>query len=180
MSSVVNITVLLVLNGEPGWVCMMCCNSDSIFPAQHKFVLMAIVLFSVLVLHWVTSVDKSRASTSRPYKTSSSRRKSERPYDGTAGTMTAKRRSNGDNLATQQDEAEKQRVLVTTHIEADGEADHPKDTPVDRIAVTTERMTHVEFEADVIDEFSPASTKMEKRLASETSGCDDEISEERV
>ena len=28
-SSVTNITVLMVLNGEPGWVCMMCCNSDS-------------------------------------------------------------------------------------------------------------------------------------------------------
>jgi hypothetical protein len=28
-SSVANITVLMVLEGEPGWVCMMCCNSDS-------------------------------------------------------------------------------------------------------------------------------------------------------
>lgn len=32
MSSAVNITVLLVLDGEPGWVCMMCCNSDSRSP----------------------------------------------------------------------------------------------------------------------------------------------------
>ena len=28
-SSVVNITVLMVLEGEPGWICMMCCNADS-------------------------------------------------------------------------------------------------------------------------------------------------------
>jgi len=28
-SSVVNITVLMVLEGEPGWICMMFCNADS-------------------------------------------------------------------------------------------------------------------------------------------------------
>lgn len=133
----------------------------------------------MLVLHWVTSVDKSRPSTPRPYQ-SSSRRKSERPYDGTnAGTLTAKRQSKRDPLATL-DEAERQKVLVTTHIEADVEASRPKNTPIDRITVTTERMTHVEFEADVIDEFSPSSTKVDKRFMSDTSGCDDEISEEKV
>lgn len=26
-----NLTVLMALNGEPGWVCLMCCNSDSKF-----------------------------------------------------------------------------------------------------------------------------------------------------
>ncbi|KAG9228549.1 hypothetical protein BJ875DRAFT_389149 [Amylocarpus encephaloides] len=47
ISSVVNLTVIMVLNGEPGWICLMCCNVD--------------ILFSVLVLHWVTS--KENAST---------------------------------------------------------------------------------------------------------------------
>ena len=28
-SSVVNLTVLMVLNGEPSWICLMCCNADS-------------------------------------------------------------------------------------------------------------------------------------------------------
>ncbi|EFQ32219.1 hypothetical protein CGRA01v4_00678 [Colletotrichum graminicola] len=42
-SSVVNLTVLMVLDGEPGWVCLMCCNSD--------------VLFSAIVIQWVTSKD---------------------------------------------------------------------------------------------------------------------------
>jgi hypothetical protein len=46
-SSVVNLTVLMVLHGEAAWICLMCCNAD--------------ILFSVLVLHWVTS--KDRAST---------------------------------------------------------------------------------------------------------------------
>lgn len=35
----------MVLHGEPAWVCLMCCNAD--------------VLFSVVVLHWVTSKDSS-------------------------------------------------------------------------------------------------------------------------
>jgi hypothetical protein len=34
----------MVLHGEPGWICLMCCNAD--------------ILFCVLVLHWVTSKDK--------------------------------------------------------------------------------------------------------------------------
>ncbi|KAH6688351.1 hypothetical protein F5X68DRAFT_260856 [Plectosphaerella plurivora] len=42
-SSIINLTVLMVLNGEPGWVCLMCCNSD--------------ILFSAAVVQWVTSKD---------------------------------------------------------------------------------------------------------------------------
>ncbi|EXF76900.1 hypothetical protein CFIO01_12562 [Colletotrichum fioriniae PJ7] len=42
-SSIVNLTVLMALNGEPGWVCLMCCNSD--------------ILFSAIVVQWVTSKD---------------------------------------------------------------------------------------------------------------------------
>lgn len=50
-TSVANLTVLMVLRGEPGWICLMCCNVD--------------ILFCVLVLHWMTSKDKpaSYAST---------------------------------------------------------------------------------------------------------------------
>ncbi|WYZ37506.1 hypothetical protein EsH8_II_001012 [Colletotrichum jinshuiense] len=49
-SSVVNLTVLMALNGEPGWVCLMCCNSD--------------VLFSVIVVQWVTSRDNAATQSS--------------------------------------------------------------------------------------------------------------------
>ena len=35
----------MVLKGEPGWICLMCCNAD--------------ILFSVVVLHWVTKVDRT-------------------------------------------------------------------------------------------------------------------------
>lgn len=48
-SSVVNLTVLMILKGEPGWICLMCCNAD--------------ILFSVLVLHWVTAIDSTRSAS---------------------------------------------------------------------------------------------------------------------
>ncbi|CAI6101246.1 unnamed protein product [Clonostachys chloroleuca] len=45
LSSAVNLTVLAALNGEPGWVCLMCCNCD--------------VLFSAIIIYWVTSKDNA-------------------------------------------------------------------------------------------------------------------------
>lgn len=51
-SSVVNLTVLMVLKGEAAWICLMCCNAD--------------ILFSVLVLHWVTSKDPNGQNPSNP------------------------------------------------------------------------------------------------------------------
>jgi hypothetical protein len=39
----------MALKGEAAWLCLMCCNAD--------------ILFSVLVLHWVTSKDKSYISS---------------------------------------------------------------------------------------------------------------------
>ncbi|CZT09660.1 uncharacterized protein RCO7_03748 [Rhynchosporium graminicola] len=42
-SSVVNLTFLMVLKREQAWICLMLCNAD--------------ILFSVIVLHWVTSKD---------------------------------------------------------------------------------------------------------------------------
>jgi len=50
ISSVVNLTMVMALNGEPAWICLMCCNVD--------------ILFSVLVLHWISS--KDNASTLSP------------------------------------------------------------------------------------------------------------------
>ncbi|KAK0639313.1 hypothetical protein B0T16DRAFT_463003 [Cercophora newfieldiana] len=45
VSSIVNLSVLMALGGEPGWVCLMCCNSD--------------ILFSAIVIQWVTSRDST-------------------------------------------------------------------------------------------------------------------------
>ncbi|KAI1388768.1 uncharacterized protein F4822DRAFT_429383 [Hypoxylon trugodes] len=51
-SSIVNLTVLMVLDGEPGWVCLTCCNAD--------------ILFSALVIQWITSHDSTGAHDSSP------------------------------------------------------------------------------------------------------------------
>lgn len=74
-SSVVNITVLMVIEGEPGWICMMCCNAD--------------ILFSVLVLHWVSSPDSSSSNirTGTPSRALPfpAHDPSDLPFDGTVG-----------------------------------------------------------------------------------------------
>ncbi|OTA06836.1 hypothetical protein A9Z42_0076310 [Trichoderma parareesei] len=50
VSSIVNLSVLMALNGEPGWVCLMCCNCD--------------ILFSAIVIQWVTSRDNAGTMSS--------------------------------------------------------------------------------------------------------------------
>lgn len=52
ISTLGNLVSLIILRGrEPGWVCFAVCNSD--------------ILFSVLVLHWVTHQDEMVSGTSR-------------------------------------------------------------------------------------------------------------------
>ncbi|KAK1980901.1 hypothetical protein LZ30DRAFT_794568 [Colletotrichum cereale] len=41
LSSVTNLTVLMALNGEAAWLCLLCCNTD--------------ICFSALVINWITS-----------------------------------------------------------------------------------------------------------------------------
>lgn len=71
-----NLTLLLVLKGEPGWICLMSCNLDSKRPSHFLFFkesskdsYIYLVLFSVLVLHWITS--KDNASTFLPRRSRS-------------------------------------------------------------------------------------------------------------
>ncbi|KAH6900166.1 hypothetical protein B0T10DRAFT_17751 [Thelonectria olida] len=72
ISSVLNLTVLMSLNGEPGWVCLMCCNSD--------------VLFSALVIQWVTSKDNAgtgnQTGTNNQYNNEGSRNHHEPHHSG--------------------------------------------------------------------------------------------------
>jgi hypothetical protein len=49
-TSIANMTVVMVLKGGPGWICLMCCNAD--------------ILFCVLVLHWVTSKEQKEEDSS--------------------------------------------------------------------------------------------------------------------
>jgi len=57
----------MVLNGEPGWIRLMCCNIDSMsLPSLHpsRRLIEPTVFFSVLVLHWITSKDNASTLTS--------------------------------------------------------------------------------------------------------------------
>ncbi|POS72029.1 hypothetical protein DHEL01_v209578 [Diaporthe helianthi] len=55
-----NLTVLMVLNGEESWLCLMCCNSD--------------ILFSAIVMHWLTSSNEHSASKKPVYANAHVRR----------------------------------------------------------------------------------------------------------
>ncbi|KAI1373724.1 hypothetical protein F4677DRAFT_461868 [Hypoxylon crocopeplum] len=57
-SSVVNLTVLMMLDGEPGWLYLTCCNAD--------------ILFSALIVQWVTSRDSASIIDSSPSSESES------------------------------------------------------------------------------------------------------------
>ena len=59
--------MLMALNGELGWVCLMCCNSDSECfetrfilnpePAANSYAF--VVLFSAIVVQWISSWDNT-------------------------------------------------------------------------------------------------------------------------
>ncbi|KAK3946166.1 hypothetical protein QBC46DRAFT_275909 [Diplogelasinospora grovesii] len=87
-SSIVNLSVLMALDGEPGWVCLMCCNSD--------------ILFSAIVIQWVTSKDNtlSAATSSRPV--SRSRSSQFRQELGGLGSRKGRRTSTGGTAETEE------------------------------------------------------------------------------
>jgi hypothetical protein len=106
ITSVVNLTILAVQKGEPGWICLMACNAD--------------ILFCVVVLHWVTSKEQKeedsafRSDSGHMRTVGSARDRSRRvtvvEVDGHdekglavatmpagSGTMTTEIKSNGGN-----------------------------------------------------------------------------------
>lgn len=58
-SSVANLLTLMILRGEPGWICLICCNSD--------------ILFGVIVLQWATNGDSPSAHAPYPQQPPSNR-----------------------------------------------------------------------------------------------------------
>jgi hypothetical protein len=131
-SSVVNLTILMVLKGEPGWICLMCCNAD--------------VLFSVVVLHWVTQVDRpSGGSASRSQRgtarmASAVDGKSRGVDAGVVKSWTGSRGALAGNKAA---------ATMTTEIKAApagrGEGAHEEDTVELRgIRVQTEQIREVQ------------------------------------
>ncbi|OCK74406.1 hypothetical protein K432DRAFT_409888 [Lepidopterella palustris CBS 459.81] len=124
-SSVVNLTVLMVLKGEPGWICLMCCNAD--------------ILFSALVLHWITALDSSRASSGSIPAVLADRSVK---MDGSQ-LRSGVRGSGAWNC--QKPEAQKPIGTVTTEIIAESR-DADSDLELDKIRVQTEQTREVEID----------------------------------
>ncbi len=98
----------MVLKGEPAWVCLMCCNAD--------------VLFSVIVLHWVTSKDSSStASTGRSHSTDRDQHTSRNTH------------SIGNKLGGSFNFSSKQQPTVTTHISAIRKGDDEEEREIQRM-----------------------------------------------
>lgn len=63
-----NLSVLMALDGEPGWVCLMCCNCDSEVPclSSRRVPANGPVLFSVIVIQCITSKDNAASPSPSP------------------------------------------------------------------------------------------------------------------
>lgn len=208
-SSVVNLTILMILKGEPGWICLMCCNADSKLRAPHtQFrvappptppsnpVMSSAVLFSVLVLHWVTSFD--RTTTDSSYA-----RDRENRNDGSGNTanppsrnMTNGTLTNGQPLDPNdpaakggprnsmrqhsQSPARNQsgwdaKATIRTQCSAGNEQPNPDEIALDRIVVKTERI--LEIESDGRSDRSDTTTGRDfgPRDCSSTDGIVDQV-----
>lgn len=138
-SSVVNLTVLMILKGEAAWICLMCCNAD--------------VLFSVLVLHWVTSKDKASTASSNEthtgYISSQARRtklSSSRADDSVVDKLGVFSSGKGGlgSVTTHISAQDLKRERVKESIELTG---RERSFPLDRIKVQVGRSVQVESES---------------------------------
>ncbi|KAK3898835.1 hypothetical protein C8A05DRAFT_37571 [Staphylotrichum tortipilum] len=97
-SSIVNLSVLVGLNGEPGWVCLMCCNSD--------------ILFSAVVINWITSRDSTTSTVTDDTGHFSRPRSQHTPAGGGGGSGPSPNhtRTSGDELSAIPPRAARQRL----------------------------------------------------------------------
>lgn len=106
-SSVVNLSVLMGLNGEPGWVCLMCCNSD--------------ILFSAIVIQWVTSRDSIASNHNNDSQTMSQQRHSNHGEDA-YDLRKARQQANGGML-------EQKNNSSTNRVSINSSSVSPRPTP---------------------------------------------------
>lgn len=122
ISSVVNLTVLMVLKGEQGWICLMCCNAD--------------ILFSVLVLHWVTATDSTRNPSGSVHAALGER---------SEGSQLGKANRSSMVLSASRSENRRTQCVVTTECVANTK-DLGSDIELDKIRVQTEQTREVEID----------------------------------
>lgn len=96
-----NLSVLMALDGEPGWVCLMCCNSDSPSPPSPLITTktnhspLPTVLFSAVVIQWITSRDSTSSNDSFTH----SQQQPPPPHPGGGGGGHNRHSTNGHNLS---------------------------------------------------------------------------------
>ena len=141
ISSVVNLTVLMVLKGEQGWICLMCCNADSKFLVLKfrqlsKHWHLVSVLFSVLVLHWVTATDSTRNPSGSVHAALGER---------SEGSQLGKANRSSMVLSASRSENRRTQCVVTTECVANTK-DLGSDIELDKIRVQTEQTREVEID----------------------------------
>lgn len=181
-SSVVNLTILMILKGEPGWICLMCCNAD--------------ILFSVLVLHWVTSFDRTTTDSSyareRENRNDGSGNTANPPSRNmTNGTLTngqpldpndpaAKGGSRNSMRQHSQSPARNQsgwdaKATIRTQCSAGNEQPNPDEIALDRIVVKTERILEIESDGRSDRSDTTAGRDFGPRDCSSTDGIVDQV-----
>ncbi|KAK6193350.1 hypothetical protein LQW54_012558 [Pestalotiopsis sp. IQ-011] len=88
LSSSTNIAFFVGLNGEPGWLCLLCCNCD--------------ILFCSIVVQWVTSHDNSATTNSTELKIAVLTAARESYRDRSSGG-TLRGSASGDNASSHRD-----------------------------------------------------------------------------
>ncbi|ATY64000.1 hypothetical protein A9K55_004050 [Cordyceps militaris] len=132
LSSIVNLSVLMALNGEPGWVCLLCCNLD--------------ILFSAIVIQWVTSKDNAGTSISS----------SLRVYNGNGNGNSS---PYGQHVKAPHDRRRLSRSFSPCLLDA---ASSSPTTPSEYPLVTTTRCCSqaVEYDAESYDSASMSAAKI--------------------
>lgn len=131
IASVTNLTVLTALNGELGWICLMLCNLD--------------ILFTAVVLHWVTSIDRQNTNTqhSTPHGRVSNFVDERVPSGQPSGTGSKHDFSGA--FAKQKNGAKGGRGPITTNIEADKDAVN-EHIPMGEVVVKTHQVQEHEVD----------------------------------
>ncbi|THX39893.1 hypothetical protein D6D10_03931 [Aureobasidium pullulans] len=126
--SVVNLSILTILDGEPGYICLCLCNLD--------------ILFTVIVLHWATAVDRQDQTTN------TGSRKPKNTLDSSRGGLTS---ATGGKQGDYVELDERAVSKLTTKIEANRTSPGDDRMNSHAIEVKTQHVQEVEIEPYDID-----------------------------
>ncbi|KAI4833766.1 hypothetical protein E4T44_09236 [Aureobasidium sp. EXF-8845] len=145
LMSVVNLSVLTILDGEPGYICLCLCNLD--------------ILFTVCVLHWATAIDHQNRNTSsgslRPSHVSALGGASNSSHDGKAD----------DYLELD----ERYVAKLTTVIEANRDTLDPEMLSSHAIGIKTQHVREVEMGPFDIDSEAGNSRESQESIVKPSS-----------